>query len=603
MHAFALILTVITAPPVVPARIPAWRNPADYAGADACRPCHAAAWEVWRKSPHGRAMAPPTQASVHGAFDGRKISSGGEIRPLWDADRGYRIAMPGPDGDLHEWPVSFVLASGRTHQLYLTQTDDGRYRPFPVFWATQARKWASLQDYRPSSLDPTSPAWWGRGSLMRYSCLDCHASQASYLRTGGPGDARVQTQWVDPSVNCESCHGPAKAHAAGGPPPPSLKNLSKEREARLCGQCHAYKIPFEFGVDELGLRIHAFQTPAYEGFRPDGTQLQTVYQMTGHLLSECYQKGALTCGACHGAHSGLPQDLTGRPAAGDQSHRQCTVCHRALADPEPAAAHTGHPPAAASCVDCHMGQAWILDSPTTHQHTADHTISIPRPDEAAMGGALSCLHCHDDQAAAWARLALESWGARKALTPRPWVAAVSMTRAGNPQAAPALSSILGDPSAGEHLHSTALSLLEALPANDALIGVALPWIDHPSAQLRGYAVRALMHHDTDRTSDWRGRGLADPDAFVRLAAFGGEHRLADLSPDTLRRASDDAALRALSPSEPVSVWVTAAKSHLRRGEPGLARTYLDAATLWATREQAAFHQIDQLRWLAQGARP
>ena len=601
MYALTLILAVTATPPLVPNRIPAWRDPGDYAGAAACKPCHAHAWWAWRRSPHGRAMAEPSADTVAGSFDAAPIPlQGGEGRPLWDAERGFRFALPGPDGQPYQWPVSLVLASGRTHQLYVTQTEDGRLRPLPIFWGAEKRRWASLQDYRPSSLDPESPDWWGRGSLLRYSCLDCHASQASYRLDG---ERRIVTEYVDLSVNCEACHGPAKAHAAGGPPPASLKHLSKEREARLCGQCHAYKIPFQFGVDELGIRRHAFQTPAYAGFRPDGTQGQTVYQMTGHLLSECYRKGAMTCSSCHAPHLGWARDLSGRPALGDQAHRQCTVCHRDLADPTPAAAHTGHPPGAASCTECHMGSSWILDTPATHQHTADHTISIPRPDEAALGGALSCLHCHDQRDAAWARAALAAWGSHKSAGPRPWVQAVSKGRNGDPAAVPMLVALLGDRDAGDHLHATALSLLEAAKPGAAVVPVLLPWADHPSAELRGYAVRALMHHDKDRAGDWRRRGASDPDAFVRLAAFGGERRLADLSAAEVRRAADDAAARALSPSEPVSVWVTAAKSHLRRGEAAQARPYLDAAARWATPEQARFHAIDRLQWLTEGARP
>lgn len=604
MYALALIAAVVAAPgvpPLAPQRIPAWRDPAEYAGAEACRPCHKTAWQAWRASPHGRALTRPSPEAVAGVFDGRILPlSDGQGRPLHDAEGGWRFALPGPAGKDQEWPVAWVLASGRTHQLYLTQTEDGRLRPFPFFWATQARTWASLQAYRPSAADPNSPGWWGRGSLLRYSCLDCHASQASYRRDDA---GRIHTEWVDPAVNCEACHGPARAHAEGGPPPASLKHLSKDREAQLCGQCHAYKIPFEFGVDDLGIRRHAFRTPAYEGFRPDATQHQTVYQMSGHLLSQCYRQGALTCSGCHGPHDGKPRDLAGRSASGTDSHRQCTVCHRDLAEPAEAAAHTPHPTTAAGCTDCHMGRAFILDSPDTHQAVADHAISVPRPDEVALGGALSCLRCHDQADAAWAREALTTWGTERSLTARRWVQAVAMSRNADPAGPGLLIELLGDRTAGEHLHAMALSLLEAAPASDRLARVALPWIDHPTPELRGYAVRALMHHDTDRRGAWRQRGLGDADAFVRLAAFGGEHRLTDLSPPALRRAADDAATRALSPSEPVSVWVTAARSHLRRGEPDQARPYLELARQWATEEQAEFHQLDRLGWLADGARP
>ena len=206
MHALAPTLLALLAQPLAPPRIPAWRQPSEYAGAQACGACHADVFAQWRDSPHGRAMAEPSETTVLGRFDGAKVPlHEGHGRALRTPDGDYAFELPHPQGRPEPHLVALPLASGRTHQLYVTQTDDGRYRPFPVYWASEAGRWESLQAYRPSSLDFRSPDWWGRGSLLRYACLDCHASQASYVRTA----TGIRTEWVDLSVNCEACHGPS----------------------------------------------------------------------------------------------------------------------------------------------------------------------------------------------------------------------------------------------------------------------------------------------------------------------------------------------------------------------------------------------------------
>ena len=153
------------------------------------------------------------------------------------------------------------------------------------------------------------------------------------------------------------------------------------------------------------------------------------------------------------------------------------------------------------------------------------------------------------------------------------------------------------------MRATALSAMEALPTDADAVQALLPWVDRGDPILRGYALRALMRHDPQRAEAWRRRGAADPHAFVRLAAFGGWRDLRTLPSGELRQAAEDAAQRALSPSEPISVWVTVARAHLRRGAPEDAGPYLDAADAWASPEQRGFHNLDHLRWLMEGAPP
>lgn len=171
----------------VPEVIPTWQDHADFVGAKECAPCHQDAYRAWQASPHGQSMARPSPRSVAGRFDGARVEledGAGVALRVGDA---YVFELSGPGGR-ETFPVELVLATGRTHQLYLTQTPDGRYRLLPVYWASLPGRWASLSMYRPSSVDPGSPRHWAHRSLLGYACMDCHASQVRYRRVGGTLD-------------------------------------------------------------------------------------------------------------------------------------------------------------------------------------------------------------------------------------------------------------------------------------------------------------------------------------------------------------------------------------------------------------------------------
>ncbi|MHA2315421.1 MAG: multiheme c-type cytochrome, partial [Candidatus Hermodarchaeia archaeon] len=81
------------------------------------------------------------------------------------------------------------------------------------------------------------------------SCHSCHVSQLSTnydLKTD-----TYRTTWVEPGINCETCHGPGDRHvkvyqeaAATGQEPDDLKLISTktfsiEQTNSMCNSCHA----------------------------------------------------------------------------------------------------------------------------------------------------------------------------------------------------------------------------------------------------------------------------------------------------------------------------------------------------------------------------
>lgn len=492
-----------------------------YVGAAACAGCHAQQHARWQASPHGRAMALPRPGAVLGRFDGQAVSIGGgyQITPSRVGDAYYlTIGGAPPSGtssidSAQRHRVELVLGSGRQHQIYLTRAQSGALQVLPAYFATRTGEWLSTAQQMGTSLDPASPRYWQRDEMVSTgACIHCHLSQAR-TRTDG---RTVESTYVDLPVNCESCHGPGRAHvtarAAGQADAYSdLRLLSKEQEAQLCARCHAGQHPIWDAARGAVRPV----TLANGSFRPDASQFGTPYQYGGHVSSGCYQRGAATCSACHDPHRQTARTLAGDSAEGDRADEQCSVCHRDLQAPPARAAHSHHAPSV-RCVSCHMPLRWLADSPQTRQRVADHSISIPRPQETLEHQIPNaCNGCHEDRDPGWALGALGRWRQARALGVRPWVRAFALGLRRQPGATSALTEVLRDPASGPFARASALDLLSGGPPDAALVPLLAPLAESPDAVLRSYALRALWTHDAARRESWLMGAAVDDDPRVR----------------------------------------------------------------------------------------
>lgn len=412
---------------------------ADFVGEDRCASCHSSQFAAWRESTHGQAGGPPSPSTVIAPFDGRAIRfRDATVIPRRVGGR-YEFVVRQENRDDVVLPVDGVVGKGHMEgggtQGFLTRAADGTVRFLPFDYSRHLAAWfcntgtradkgwvpvtaemalADCGDWPPIRVF---------GDVSRYAnCQGCHGSQV--LAAFDTAAHRYVTSYTSLAINCESCHGPGRAHVelaesgriASSPEigMSSLGTLGEDASLDVCFACHAVKDRLREGyVAGADLeRFYSLGLPLLgdEPLRPDGRVRTFAYQ-ENHRYADCYLNGTMTCTACHDPHSQGYRTVTGRALASRFADEQCTSCHASKAvAPE---RHTFHPPGSSGsrCVSCHMPylQHPELGSAVPYAR-ADHSIPIPRPaDDAASGMTSACAACHDDltvdslsaQVAAW----------------------------------------------------------------------------------------------------------------------------------------------------------------------------------------------------------
>lgn len=408
----------------------------DFAGAAACNACHSSEHAAWLASTHGRAGGQPRERRPVRAFDGLPIrfadgivvpatGAAGDLRFTVRADARPAVTL------LVEAVVGAAAMAGGGTQAYLTRHVDGTVRVLP--WElTATGEWfcntATRADrgWQPITADmrlADCGDWPPRRVLGSHEklghCQECHGSG---IEQGEDG-----TRWRSLAIDCESCHGPARAHidavrAGNGTAIASLLTLDKEGSVQLCLRCHSLKdaLPSAPAQRTTAARYSiGMAVLTGEDLHADGRTRTFAYQ-EGHLYSACYLNGGMTCVDCHAPHDQTYRSFQGWPLPGRFDDRQCTSCHASKTLDTPAHTRHGADSPGSRCTACHMP---FLQQPDVGNAVAyaraDHTISIPRPQLdsiAAVRGA--CASCHRDASNTQLARTLASWyGEPKPLPP------------------------------------------------------------------------------------------------------------------------------------------------------------------------------------------
>jgi hypothetical protein len=208
----------------------------------------------------------------------------------------------------------------------------------------------------------------------REACADCHQDVIELHSSG-----RHQF------VGCETCHGPAAAHAAN----PTEVKPRVPRERDFCPRCHGYDPSRPTGFAQIEPASHNPGQPCVTCHMPHAPAPPTL---------------PASCGACHG-------EIARTKAASRHATVPCTRCHEASEQHKqaPRANPPTKPTTREFCGQCHAKGAGAssgvrgpesgvkspeagVATPDTGHRTPD--IAIPQIDMSRHGQRFLCWQCH-----------------------------------------------------------------------------------------------------------------------------------------------------------------------------------------------------------------
>ncbi len=393
------------APPIVEAEKSAF---AAYAGSESCRECHEQAYDLWKKSNHGFAerLIKPEMERI--AFDPpRRFRHGSQSSEARIRDGQYEIVTLGYSNKVAAYPVDRVIGHNPLRQ-FLTPQPGGRWQVQEASYDPITNEWFNVygeEDRKPGEWGH----WTGRGMNWNNMCATCHNTRLR--KNYDVATDSYHTTMVEPTVGCEACHGPLKAHVRFRKvypdkkvKDPTIPPLSAFQYQGICGSCHSRRHeltgdfkPGDSFFDHFSLTI----VDATDVYHPDGQIRDEDYEFAS-LLSSRMRRAEIRCLDCHNPHS--MKTLT-------QGNDLCMRCHNGSytnapkVDPIP---HSLHSPTnnGSLCVTCHMPTTPYMQRHWRH----DHGFTIPDPLLTKQYGIPNaCNRCHQDKTADWSLEYCDEW--------------------------------------------------------------------------------------------------------------------------------------------------------------------------------------------------
>ena len=500
-------------------------QPQQYAGSLSCRQCHERFYDLWSTSHHGLAMQPFTpefaDTQLHRQNEAIRIKDE-EYRFQSDDESGWVLAKT-PEGEI-KWPVKHVLGGKNVYYL-LTEMERGKLQTLPVAYNVQTNKWfdmaqSGVRHFSDMEEEEEPFHWTDWPYTFNANCHSCHVSQ--YASNYDLATDTYETSWLEPGINCETCHGSCEEHVRvfkeaeeTGETPAQLHlvTMSQKRGSTpsqanaACSSCHAKGQPistsFQPGdefFDHFGLVT--LENPDYY---PDGRDLGENYTYTSWRMSPCVKASELDCIHCHtssGRYRFAEENVNGA----------CLPCHESRVNN--VTAHSMHEPdsTGSACVGCHMPKTSFAG-----MMRSDHSMRPPTPATSVVyqsPNACTICHEHQEETAAWADGYVREWRSRDYQQPvLHWAGLIDEARKEEWARLSDMLAYLQDQERDEIVAASLIRLLQDCDLEEkwpALIGALK---DDSSPLVRASAAEALNGY------------LTEDSASALLSACGDEYRL------------------------------------------------------------------------------
>lgn len=354
-----------------------------YVGSQACKSCHEEAHDSYLRTAHSKALMEldPANEPPDGEFTDAVSKKTYRIQRR-DGQMFHEESIMAENGSrivLSEFPVRYVIGSGRFSRSYLIEMDDFLYES-PATWYAARPGWALSPGYEHHNVGFQRP--------VEFRCLSCHAGRIDPV-DNSPQRVHFHSLVID----CERCHGPGAQHVAHWEKLPEKSpheevdftivnpaHLARELSEDICAQCHLHSAAT---VENPGRRLHDYRPGlwlsdfvTHYGKKNADDGMQVVGHMEQMRLSECYQKSeTLSCTTCHDPHS------IHEPVEQSRQYRMaCLQCHseQACSEQQDVRLAGGRND---DCIACHMPPT---DTEIPHFAFTHHRIGIHREHRDAV---------------------------------------------------------------------------------------------------------------------------------------------------------------------------------------------------------------------------
>ena len=561
---------------------------ANYVGSESCRECHAEAFKKWAGSHHAEAERLVQTNRDRGAFEpAREFSHGTQKTFVQWHDGQAQIAGVGLAH--HQWTtntVARVIGEDPLRQ-FLIAFPGGRFQVQEASYDPRSNEWFNVygsEDRQPGEWGH----WTGRGMNWNAMCAACHNTRVQ--KNYDAATDSYHTTMSEPTVSCEACHGPLKAHVdwqkkygGTGQKDPVFPKHSREQVFNMCASCHARRADLTGDFvpgDKFDDHYELTTVDASDEFYPDGQNRDEDYEQSAFLGSKM-QSAGLTCLDCH------PRSLHMAKLHGNAL---CMQCHKGGFPKAPTINPTEHSHHAADsagneCANCHMPQTVYMQRHSRH----DHGFTIPDPLLTKQFNIPNaCNRCHTDQSADWSLKSVEAWyGAKMQRPTRERARIIARARNGEDSSRTNLVRLLQTEEI-PYWRAVAANLLGSWAADRNITPALLQGLSDTNAMVRSACVRSLAPLVENETIAHALQSkLADPLRNVRVAAAWALRATLDL---TSPAGADLKRFLEINADQPTGQMQLGA-FEIARGRLTNALGYFQTAVKWDPYSPAIRHEL------------